>query len=136
MNLLLIIACIGLIPHDPVIDDRADVIEVNRYFDSEANLVFTQVIFWGWHDQQDTFRVRAWRFLKQEMQIPQRDWNRRTYVTIWVDGAVMRRVQALAVQQTWSQFDPEVADRKFLPQHQRRGLSSQTPLRKHDAASP
>lgn len=136
MNLLFIIASIGLIPHDPVVNDRADLIEVNRYFDSEANLVFTQVIFWVWHDQHDAYRVQAWRFLKAKMQIPRRDWNRRIYVTIWIDGTVMRRVQALAVQHTWSQFDPEVADRQFLPQHQRRGLSSRTKIRKSNVASP
>jgi hypothetical protein len=123
MNLLLIIASIGFLPNSPVIEDHADVIEVNHYFDENGELVLEQVIFWLWHPGEGVFHVLDWRFKKSELQVPRREWHRDGYVTIWVDGVHLRRVRAPVFRETWYQFDPEVDNRRLLPQHMRRGLS-------------
>jgi len=123
MNFLLFIASVGFVPNEPVVDDRADLIEVNHYFDENGELVLDQVIFWQSDGDQGDFRVLDWRFKKSEQQVPRRDWHRGGFVTIWLDGMHLRRVRAPDFRETWEQFDPEVHDRRFLPQHQRTGLS-------------
>jgi len=73
MNLLLIIASIGFLSNSPVIEDQADVIEVNHYFDENGELVLEQVIFWLWHPDEGAFHVLDWRFKKPEPQVPWRE---------------------------------------------------------------
>ncbi len=122
MYALLLIATLGLVPREAVVADRADVIEVNHMYDRDAELVFDQIIFWEWRWSEGEYRVIAWRMLKKPGQFPTRDWPRRGFVSIWQDGRILRDVRAPFFRETWTQFDPELDDRKIVPQHLRRGL--------------
>ena len=103
-------------------EHQADVVEVNHYFDARGELVFDQIIFWEWWETPGTFHVVAWRFVKHPAHIPLRDWSHGGYVIRFYDGNVLREVRAPVMWETWTQYDPEVRDRRRLPPNRRRGL--------------
>ena len=122
----------GTLPLDLVSTDAADVIELNHFYDGDGRPVFDQVIFWQWHADEDAYRVRAWRLWKTPAQTPWRDWGshsvgglRGGYVTAWFDGDRLRVVRATSFRETWTQHDPELEDREFLPVHERPGLAGE-----------
>ena len=123
MNLLLLLL-IGATPTTDHIRDTVDLIEVNHYYDSQGRLVFDQVIFYEWSQPDARFHVTAWRLLKSSWQVPRKRWNDGCYTTTWRDGDVMRCVVGRNMRETWTQFDPELVERDYLPREYRRGLSS------------
>jgi len=110
-------------PVENVIRDRVALIELNHFYDDNGGLVFDQVIFYEWCDRTCRFNVRAWRLLKSPKQIPVRDQRRGRYVAIWHDGDILRHVDAPSFRETWTQYDPELAERKFLAKDKRQGLT-------------
>lgn len=107
------------VPQPGVVDDSCHLIEINHYYDENGKLVFDQIIFWDWHcDGQQ--HVCAWRLLKQAEQLPCR--VRGAWRCVWTDGDVLRRVTAPAMRETWTQYDPELADREPWPKEKRREL--------------
>lgn len=109
-------------PVEDVAKDRVDLIEVNHFFDEHGKHVFDQVIFYDWSPQFSRYNVLAWRLLKDVAQVPYREGSRQDYVAIWHDGAVLRKVQAETVRESWTQYDPELVERAYLPKEQRREL--------------
>lgn len=107
---------------DGVTRDVCDLIEVNHFFDEQGRLVFQQAIFWDWSDDEGRYNVRAWRLVKEPAQLPQRDWRAGGYFALWQDGELIRRVQAGAIRETWTQFDPEILERDYLPAERRQPL--------------
>lgn len=110
-------------PAPQVVRDEVDLIEVNHYFDEHGKLVFDQLIFYDWSNEHCRYQVRAWRLLKQSSQFPLRDWETGEYSTIWYDGNVLRGVRSPALRETWTQHDPELAERAYLPKDCRVELS-------------
>ena len=107
------------------LDEHVDLIEVNHFYDGQGRLVFDQVIFYNWDLTTSRFQIVDWRLLKSDSQIPIRDWRKRYYVAIWNDFKqkdVLRRTTCDNVRETWTQHDPELQEREFLPQEQRRSL--------------
>ena len=94
--------------------DNVDLIEVNHYFDSNGKHVFDQLIFIDWCNRSRCYQVRAWRLIKKPTNRPRR--VRKFYQVVWQDGEIMRKVRARAIRSTWTQYDPEVVERK----HRRR----------------
>jgi hypothetical protein len=117
-----LMAYVCLNPVDDVATDCVDLIEINHFYDELGKHVFDQVIFYDWSSQYGRYNVRAWRLLKRPAQIPQRDWTRGYYVALWHDGIVLRKVLAETVRESWTQYDPELVERAFLPKEQRREL--------------
>ncbi|MAG01759.1 hypothetical protein CMI42_00310 [Candidatus Pacearchaeota archaeon] len=107
----------------PVAKDKADILELNHYFDDNGKRVFDQIILWNWHHSEGEHHVFAWRFAKQPGQIPQRNWSKNNYTIQWLDGKTLRYVESDSQRETWTQYDPEVHDRTFFRQSQRRELS-------------
>ena len=119
------VAAMGLLPLDLVSTDAADAMELNHFFDGDGRPVFDQVIFWQWHADEGVHHVRAWRLWKSPAQTPWRDWVRGGYLTAWFDGDRLRVVRATSFRESWTQHDPELEDRQFLPAHERRGLAGE-----------
>lgn len=108
---------------DSVVRDSCDLIELNHFYDDQGRLVFDQVIFWDWSDDEGRYNVRAWRLVKNPTQLPQRDWNGGGYSALWIDGEqTLRRVHCAAFTESWTQHDPELAEREFLSAERRRPL--------------
>ena len=116
-----IVAC-GLTPQDIVAHEQVDLIEVNHFHDEQGRLVFDQTIFYDWSSSHSRYMVRAWRLVKSPSQLPQRNWKDDSYSAIWHENDVLRRVQAPAIRETWTQYDPELAEREYLPKEKRKEL--------------
>ena len=102
--------------------DRVDLVEVNHFYDEHGHRILDQIIFYDWSGPDGRFHVRDWRLLKRKAQWPVRDWRSGTYRCIWYDAHVMRDVQAGDYRETWTQHDPEVRNRKYLPRSCRKSL--------------
>lgn len=108
----------------PIVQDRVDLVEVNHYHDERGRKVFDQLIFYDWSEQRKRFQVRAWRLIKNDRQLPRRDYDSDLYRVVWHDEGVLREVIAKSQRETWTQYDPELVEREYLPQDQRIDLST------------
>ncbi|MFV1967096.1 MAG: hypothetical protein ACC628_16840 [Pirellulaceae bacterium] len=119
------LAAVCLNPVEKVAVDRVDLIEINHFFDEQGRLVFDQIIFYDWSPSDSRYNVRDWRLLKMPAQVPLRNWRNNDYIAIWhdfKDRDVLRKVHASMLRETWTQYDPELVEREFLPQERRRAL--------------
>lgn len=116
----LLVSVVALNPAEDVVSDRVDLIEVNHFYDEHGRLVFDQVIFYDWSATDSHYHVRAWRLLKNPTQVPTRNWQHGDFVAVWHDGDVLRKVRCETVRESWTQYDPELLEREFLPKDQRR----------------
>jgi hypothetical protein len=128
--LAIILAATVLNPPEAVVADHVDVIEINHFYDEHGKLVFDQVLYFDWSPSQSRYNVRAWRLLKSSAQVPQKDWQRGDYVARFYDGDALREIRATSVRETWTQYDPELIEREFLPKERRRELRSLSGQRK------
>lgn len=126
MTNLLAILLLSVVPQDCVARESCDLIEHNRFYDEHGRLVFEQVIFYDWSDPEARYHVRDWRLVKNAGQVPHVDHENGGYVAMWDDGDQMRRVHALSIRETWTQHDPELAEREYLPKENRAELRKRT----------
>lgn len=118
---------------DPLID-RVDLIEINHVYDGAGKPIHTQAIFYAWRPHQGRHDVLAWRLLKTDDarqplpgQYPERDWRTGEWIMVFTEGHYLREVRAAHFRETWTQYDPEVAERDNLPKQKRTGLTKPTP---------
>jgi hypothetical protein len=117
-----LVVSLGIAPRGDVARETVDLIEVNHFYDEQGRLVFDQVIFYDWSKDDARYMVRAWRLVKNPAQVPQRDWKDGGYVAVWQDGELMRHVRAASIRETWTQYDPELVEREYLPKERRKEL--------------
>ena len=117
-----LLVAIASTPAEDVLNDRVDLIEINHFYDEHGRLVFDQIIFYDWSASESHYQVRAWRLLKTPTQVPTRNWQKGDLVALWHDGDVLRKVRAETMRESWTQYDPELLERDFLPKDQRREL--------------
>jgi hypothetical protein len=117
-----IVVALGLNPTEDVAREKVDLMEVNHFYDEQGRLVFDQVIFYDWSPLDSRYMVRAWRLVKNPTQLPERDWRDGGYLAVWQDGEIVRRVQAASMRESWTQYDPELVEREFLPKERRKEL--------------
>ena len=117
--LLMGVAPLGSAPAATTTRQSVDLIELNHYVDEEGREVFRQLIFYDWSPSYKRFHVRAWRLVKHPSQLPQRRWSPALYQCTWRDEDKIRLVTAPTMRETWTQDDPERANREWLPESQR-----------------
>jgi hypothetical protein len=120
-----IVAVLGVSPQEDVARETVDLLEVNHFYDEHGRLVFDQVIFYDWSADDARYMVRAWRMVKNPAQLPQRDWSANGgggYFTVWQDGELLRHVRSQSMRETWTQYDPELIEREYLPKERRKEL--------------
>jgi len=125
MTLMLMLALTLSAVSDPptfAIADQIDLVEVNHYFDDGGKPVFDQLIFYDWDQSAGRYNVVAWRLLKSASQLPLKNAASGKYHACWHDGKVLRMVHADRKQETWTQYDPETYERRFLPKRNRSDL--------------
>ena len=113
---------LGIAPKDDVVRESVDLIELNHFYDEHGRLVFDQVIFYDWSAGEARYNVRAWRLVKNPAQLPQRDWRLGGYSAMWQDGEQTRYIYSKSIRETWTQYDPELVEREYLPKERRREL--------------
>jgi hypothetical protein len=124
---------LSIIPRDNVYRESTDLVEINHFYDDHGRLVFDQIIFYDWYytlhvpAYQDRlpsslsvnrFQVRAWRLLKVEGQLPREDAEG-IYHSVWFDADQFRHIYSKAFKETWTQYDPELSEREWLPKELR-----------------
>jgi hypothetical protein len=105
--------------------EHCRLIEVNHYHDEDAKLVFRQILFYDWNARDSRYEIYAWRIYKHDSQIPLKNHRTGKYEATWrdfKDRDVLRKTTSDLFRETWTQFDPELEDREFLPQGERRQL--------------
>lgn len=112
----------ALVPNQNTAHDSVDLIEVNHYYNEHGRLVFDQIIFYEWSDTKARYDILAWRLLKRPSQLPIKDWKTGLYQAIWHDGSTLRHVVGKAFRESWTQYDPELRERDFLPKDERKEL--------------
>lgn len=117
-----LVVLLGLNPTEDVSREKVDLMEVNHFYDEQGRLVFDQVIFYDWSPEHSRYMVRAWRLVKNPTQLPERDWRDGGYSAVWQDGEIVRHVHASSMRETWTQYDPELAEREYLPKERRKEL--------------
>ncbi len=118
----LALAACGSTPTGLITEDRVDLVEVNHLYDEQGRRLFDQVIFYDWSADQRRFNVRAWRLVKSPSQLPLKHVSG-GFVSIWHDDRTLRRVVAKSKRESWTQYDPELIDRQFLPKDKRPNLT-------------
>ena len=124
MNLVLATVLFCAVPVNDVARESVDLIELNHFYDEHGRLVFDQIIFYDWSNEEARYNVRAWRLVKNPAQLPQRDWQRSGYAAIWQDGEQLRHIYSKSVRETWTQYDPELVEREYLPKERRKELQT------------
>jgi len=115
-----------------VASEQVDLVEVNHFYDDQGRHVFDQVIFYDWAEGHSRHMVRAWRLVKNPAQLPQRNWKDGSYTALWHDNEVLRKVQARSMRESWTQYDPELVEREYLPKEKRKELQVAKVARKSD----
>lgn len=110
----------AIVPIDPVLRDTCDLVEVNHFYDEHGNLTFDQIIFYDWSDSRCRFDVAAWRMVKSRAQLPRTRGD--GWAVQWHENGLMRDVRVKAVRESWTQYDPELLERDYLPKEARREL--------------
>ena len=94
--------------------ETVDVIEINHVV-AEGVLVFTQVIYWRW-ENDNRLHAAAWRRVEAEHRV-----NRVSgiYSDTWRRDGINYRVRSRGFRERWSDLDPELLDRKEWPECRR-----------------
>ena len=124
LTVTLALSSFAISPREDVATERVDLIEVNHFYDDQGRLVFDQLLFYDWSHDDGRYQLRAWRMVKNNAQLPQRNWQSGGYSAIWQDGDVLRKISAPTTPESWTQYDPELTEREFLPKERRRELRS------------
>lgn len=113
----MLLLLLALLPHSPVEVQAVDVIEVNHPIDiATGKETFIQFIFRD-YDGQD-FPITDWRLAGDKRLTKHGDHWRLT----WVDGGRVKSVRADSVIETWTDWDPELAEREKTPKEKRKLL--------------
>ena len=131
--------------------DFVDRVEVNSVFNCDGSLVFDQVFFSDWNEDESRHDVVAWRILKDVRKHDAADairWNAEHpdgpdylprfigghatphrepcgWVSEWLDEKCGRWRRVVARECIWtsSDYDRELAEREIMPESDRRRLS-------------
>ena len=110
---------VSLLPHESIVTQQCDMVEVNHVYSDTGDLRLSQVIWLDWSRDFDRYDVVDWRMLA-DVGLP--IMSSRKYVCDWFDKKCKRhlRVVALVYRETWTIVDPELAAREVWPENRRR----------------
>jgi hypothetical protein len=112
---------LAFLPVREIPTDYCSVVEVNHVIDAAGGIGLEQTIWWD--VTPDGYQVLAWRMLAST-GYPTVERGR--YVVTWRDscsGGRIRRIVAASWFETWTRYDPEIADREWWPVDKRRRLA-------------
>jgi hypothetical protein len=105
---LLVVTLAGPIP---TADDQCERIEINHVYNLQGEHVLDQVIYWQYYG--DSLHVKDWRWLKDKNQFPRKTGQ--YWQSLFLDQNTLRRIRAPTFLESYSLYDPELADRALLP---------------------
>lgn len=107
-----------------VVEESVDLIEMNHFFDHRGLHVYDQVIFYERAADTGRYQVRAWCLVEDREALHRRPiQNQQTqlYQVDWYDNdqKLMRRITSRMYRESWTQIDPERADKKLHDERSR-----------------
>ncbi len=121
--LSLLLVLFSAIPDEIILTDSFDKVELNHFYDYEGKHVFDQIIWYDW-DIHNRHTICAWRLVKNSDVVPTLNRESGLYQSLFIDNDILRTVTAKYYSETWTQYDPELVDREFLPKEKRRELQN------------
>ena len=122
--LLLSIVTVGPTP----IVDHVDMVELNHRYGLDGELLFDQVIWYDWNQDEERFDIVDFRVIENEEAEPLRKGL--VWISDWLDEGrycsskvTWRRVFASSYRETWTDYDPEQEQGRVLQDYHRRRLS-------------
>ncbi len=107
--------------------EQVDLIELNHFHDCLGRHVYDQVIFYEWSEEHLQYHVRAWCLVEDrelENRRPVKSYSDDRYHVRWHDRDqnLNRCITSLHFRESWTQIDPERANKKLLDERQRTAL--------------
>ena len=99
-------------------DEHVDLIELNHFYDQHGRLVYDQVIFYERAPDTGRFQVRAWCLVEDRESLnrrPTKNYQSELYEVDWydTDQRLLRKVSSRLYRESWSQVDPERANKRM-----------------------
>lgn len=107
------------------ISERVDLIELNHFYDDLGRHAYDQVIFYEWSPDYCRFHVIAWCLVEDNLaRMPMKLAGSGEYSVRWYDrdAKIQRDVRSQLFRETWSQVDPERANKKLIDEKYRVSL--------------
>lgn len=125
MLALLLLAVIPL--QEPAV--TVDLAELNHFYDDNGRLVFDQIIFYSWSEVESRMQVREWSLMStpatatapSRCSIPEFRHDLKVYVS-YFNHPWFFKIYSRDYAETWTQYDPELAEREILPKEKRQPL--------------
>jgi len=112
----------GNIAERAALVQNVDLIEVNHFYDENGKHVFDQLLFKDWSDRAGRHQVVDWKLIKSAHHTPQFNHASNRWVLVYHDAGYMRVIYGTYKDESWTQYDPELIERKFLPKEDRKKL--------------
>lgn len=129
LPLVLAIASGGSGPTDKVVQ-KVDLIELNHCYDDLGRHCYDQVVFYEWSPDYRRYHVVAWCLIENgSSRTPILDRAKKQYVVRWHDrdSGRSREIWSSLYRETWSNSDPERANKKLMDEKYRVALLRQQP---------
>jgi hypothetical protein len=104
-----------------IIREEVDLIEVNHFHDDLGRHVYDQVVFYSWSKAAGDYHVRSWCLLDDPSRWPRKNLKSGKYHVFWFDRdqRLQREILAKHYLETWTQVDPERANKRLLDEKYR-----------------
>ena len=111
--------------------EEVDLIELNHFHDCLGRHVYDQVIFYEWSSELNRYHVRAWCLVEDRepsSRRPTRTYTDNRHHVGWHDRDqnLNRRISSQHFRESWTQVDPERANKQLLDEKQRTALVKRT----------
>ena len=111
---------------------KTDLIELNHCHDETGRHCYDQIVFYEWSPDYRRYHVVAWCLVDQGLsRMPSLDHAKQCYVVRWFDreSGRNREIWSPLFRETWSDSDPERANKKLMDEKYRVTLLRQQPRR-------
>jgi hypothetical protein len=108
---LLVVLSVVTSSCEPAIVEHTDMVEVNHFHNIQGDPAFTQVIFWKWYHDKAEYHVRSWT-MHEKLSISGKTVS-------FFDGQSHRKITSAHFKESWSQSDPERADKEHVAETER-----------------
>jgi len=106
------------------VTEHVDLIELNHFHDCLGRHVYDQVIFYEWAPDASRYHVRAWCLIEDKDLVnrrPTKRYSDNLYEVQWQDRDqnLLRIITGTHYRESWTQIDPERANKKLLDERER-----------------
>jgi hypothetical protein len=108
-------------------EEYVDLIELNHFYDHQGRHVYDQVIFYEQSPETGRFQVRAWCLIEDRDNLsrrPVKNVETQRYQVDWFDNdqRLVRKITSRSFRESWTQIDPERANKIILEERSRIAL--------------